>query len=60
MWDSLASQECERFREYARAYGVTYVMTVDTRTPKLQAGQCSVLPARFSGVYLQIYRVSWR
>jgi hypothetical protein len=59
LWDSLTRQDCDRFRDSARANGVTFVMTVDGRTPRVQSDQCSLRQTRFSGTGIRIYRVSW-
>ena len=59
LWDSLSRQDCDRFRESARANGVTFVMTVEGRTPRVQSDQCNLRQTRFLGTGIRIYRVSW-
>ena len=58
LWDSLTRQDCDRFRESARANGITFVMTVDGRTPRVQSDQCQLGRTSFPGSGIRIYRVS--
>jgi hypothetical protein len=56
MWDALVAEDCRTFREHAYAYGVKYVMTVETRTPPVPAGRCGLMSTSFKGSNWQIYR----
>jgi hypothetical protein len=57
LWDSLMHGNCERFQEQARANGVTYVMTVEGRTPSIQPDRCNVRDAGFAAAGIRIFRV---
>jgi hypothetical protein len=56
MWDALVADDCVAFQNHAYAYRVTYVMTVETRTPDLPSGRCGLLPTSFPGTDWRIYR----
>ena len=58
LWESLNDKDCDRFRAHARANGVTFVMTVDGRTPRLQSDQCQLRQTSFGVTGIRIYRVS--
>jgi hypothetical protein len=57
LWDALGADDCATFRAQADAYAVTFIMTVDSRTPQLPAGRCGLLPTTFPGSTRRIYRV---
>ena len=58
MWDALIETDCDRFRQLAKEYDVTYVMTATSRTPSLAAGRCGLEVTGFPGRDLKIYRVA--
>jgi hypothetical protein len=57
MWNALAADDCPAFRSQSEAFGLSYVMTVDGRTPQLPDGRCGLLPTTFPGTTRRIYRV---
>jgi hypothetical protein len=59
MWDALMADDCAGFRLQAYAYRVTYVMTVETRTPQVPPGRCGLRPTSFPGSSWRIYRAFW-
>ena len=56
MWDALTADDCPTFRRHAYGYRVTFVMTVEGRTPPVATDRCGLIPTSFPGTNWRIYR----